>query len=210
MTLDYSPVSGLYLTSQVYLYRVKRIAVFASGAGTNAKILIEHFQFHREAQVTLLVSNRAEAGAIKIAQEYGVETLVISKENFFSGNSIVAELNERGIDLIVLAGFLWLIPPALIKAFPNRIVNIHPALLPKFGGKGMYGKKVHEAVLAAGEKESGITVHYVNEHFDEGEHIAQFSCEVNADDTCDSLAARIQKLEHQHFATVVEKLLAGE
>jgi phosphoribosylglycinamide formyltransferase-1 len=187
---------------------VKRIAVFASGAGTNAKILIEHFELHRDAQVTLLVSNRAEAGAVKIAQEHGVEAMIIHKENFFTEESIVAELKERGIDLIVLAGFLWLIPPALIKAFPNRIVNIHPALLPKFGGKGMYGKKVHEAVLSAGEKESGITVHYVNEHFDEGEHIAQFSCEVNADDSIDSLASRIQGLEHKHFASVVEKLLS--
>jgi phosphoribosylglycinamide formyltransferase-1 len=190
-----------------YLCAVKRIAVFASGAGSNAKILIEYFELHKNAQVTLLVSNRAEAGAVKIAQEHGVETLLISKENFFSEDSIVAELRERGIDLIVLAGFLWLIPPALIKAFPNRIVNIHPALLPKFGGKGMYGKKVHEAVLAAKEKESGITVHFVNENFDEGEHIAQFSCEVNEDDSIDSLAARIQKLEHKYFAEVVEKLL---
>ncbi|CAN5911038.1 phosphoribosylglycinamide formyltransferase [soil metagenome] len=204
---DKTPPPVPNLISQVYLYAVKRIAVFASGAGSNAKILIEYFEFHRNAQVTLLVSNRAEAGAVKIAQEQGVETLIISKETFFSVQSIVAELNERGIDLIVLAGFLWLIPEALIKAFPNRIVNIHPALLPKYGGKGMYGKKVHEAVLAAREKESGITVHYVNEHFDEGEHIAQFSCEVNAGDSIGSLTSRIQKLEHQHFAKVVEKLL---
>jgi phosphoribosylglycinamide formyltransferase-1 len=186
---------------------VKRIAVFASGTGTNAEKLIEHFELHREAQVTLLVCNRAEAGAVKMAQEHGVETMIISKEEFFNDHSIVPELNERGIELIVLAGFLWLIPEALIKAFPNRIINIHPALLPKFGGKGMYGKKVHEAVLAAKEKQSGITVHYVNEHFDEGEHIAQFECEVNADDTIDSLAARIQELEHRHFAMVVEKLI---
>ena len=191
---------------------MKRIAVFASGAGTNAKILIEHFDLttgsgRQNGEVTLLVSNRAEAGALKIAQDHGVETLILSKESFFSEQSIVDELKERGIDFIVLAGFLWLIPQALIKAFPNRIINIHPALLPKFGGKGMYGKKVHEVVLAAREKESGITVHYVNEKFDEGEHIAQFKCEVNADDTCDSLAARIQSLEHRHFAVVVEKLL---
>lgn len=191
---------------------MKRIAVFASGAGTNAKILIEHFDpstgsGRQNVQVTLLVSNRAESGALKIAQDHGVETLVISKDNFFSEHSIVEELKERGIDFIVLAGFLWLIPQALIKAFPDRIINIHPALLPKFGGKGMYGKKVHEAVLAAKEKESGITVHYVNEHFDEGEHIAQFTCEVNVDDTCESLAARIQSLEHKHFAQVIEKLL---
>ncbi|MDQ3111965.1 MAG: phosphoribosylglycinamide formyltransferase [Bacteroidota bacterium] len=191
---------------------MKRIAVFASGAGTNAKRLIEYFDpstgsGRQNGQVTLLVSNRADAGVVKIANDSGVETLIISKEHFFGDQSIVAGLKERGIDLIVLAGFLWLIPVAVIKAFPDRIVNIHPALLPKFGGKGMYGKKVHEAVLAAGEKESGITVHFVNEHFDEGEHIAQFSCVVNADDTVESLAARIQSLEHKHFAEVVEKLL---
>lgn len=162
---------------------------------------------HRDAQVTLVVSNRAEAGAVQIAREHGVETMIIHKETFFTEESIVVELKARGIDLIVLAGFLWLIPPALIKAFPNRIVNIHPALLPKFGGKGMYGKKVHEAVLAAGEKKSGITVHFVNEKFDEGEHIAQFSCEVIGDDSVESLAKKVQLLEHKHFASVVEKLL---
>ncbi|CAN5224528.1 phosphoribosylglycinamide formyltransferase [soil metagenome] len=162
---------------------------------------------HRDAQVTLLVCNRADAGAVKIAQDHGVETLIVDREVFFSNHSIVKDLQDRGIELIVLAGFLWLIPEVLIKSFPNRIVNIHPALLPKFGGKGMYGKKVHEAVLATGEKESGITVHYVNEHFDEGEHIAQFSCEVFPEDTIETLSARIQKLEHKHFAGVVEKLL---
>ena len=190
-----------------YFCPVKRIAIFASGAGTNAEKIIEHFELHRDAQVTLLVCNREDAGVVNIAREHGIEILIISREIFFSENSIVKELQERGIDLIVLAGFLWLIPVQLIKAFPNRIINIHPALLPKFGGKGMYGKKVHEAVLAAREKESGITVHYVNEHFDEGEHIAQFSCDVNEDDSIDSLAARIQELEHRHFAEVVEKLL---
>lgn len=186
---------------------MKRISIFASGAGTNAEILIKHFELHKHAQVTLLVSNREDAGAVHIAREHGVETLIVSKENFFSEDSIVKDLQERGIDLIVLAGFLWLIPPALIKAFPGRIINIHPALLPKFGGKGMYGKKVHEAVLASKEKQSGITVHYVNEKFDEGEPIAQFSCEVKEEDTIESLAKRIQQLEHRHFASVVEKLL---
>jgi phosphoribosylglycinamide formyltransferase-1 len=186
---------------------VKRIAIFASGTGSNAEILIKHFELHRHAQVTLLVSNRAEAGAVQIARNHGVETMIIDKEIFFSENSIVKELKERGIDLIVLAGFLWLIPEAIIKAFPDRIVNIHPALLPKFGGKGMYGKKVHEAVLAAGEKQSGITVHFVNEKFDEGKHIAQFSCDVKEEDTIESLAKKVQELEHKHFAHVVEKLV---
>jgi phosphoribosylglycinamide formyltransferase 1 len=186
---------------------MKRIAIFASGAGTNAEKLIRHFEPHREAQVTLLVSNKADAGAISVAREHGVETLVIDRDQFYSENSIADELQERGIDLIVLAGFLWLIPRQLIRAYPNRIVNIHPALLPKFGGKGMYGRKVHEAVLAAGEKETGITIHFVNEKFDEGEHIAQFTCPVFPGDTPETIAARVQELEHRHFGGVVEGLI---
>ncbi len=195
------------LTSQVYFYKVKRIAIFASGNGTNAKLLIEHFESHRAAQVTLLVCNKAEAGAVRIAQEHGVETLIISREEFFSDSSIVKKLLERGIDFIVLAGFLWLIPLPIISAFPSRIINIHPALLPKFGGKGMYGKKVHESVLESGEKESGITIHFVNENFDEGNPIAQFSCPVFPNDNPESLAKRVQELEHGHFAEVLEKIL---
>jgi len=186
---------------------VKRIAIFASGAGTNAEVIIRHFEFHADAQVTLLVTNKADSGAVHIAREHGVEVLVVEKEHFFSPASIVEQLKARGIDLIVLAGFLWLIPNPIIEAFPNQIVNIHPALLPKFGGKGMYGKYVHEAVLAAGEKESGITIHYVNEKFDEGEHVAQFKCIVEPGDTVHSLAKRIHELEHKHYAEAIEKLI---
>lgn len=157
-----------------------------------------------------MVSNKAEAGALKIALEHGVETFVVSREEFIDHHSIVKKLLSDKIDFIVLAGFLWLIPPAIISAFPNRIVNIHPALLPKFGGKGMYGQKVHEAVIAAKEKESGITIHFVNENFDEGNHIAQFTCPVFPDDTPETLAKRVLKLEHKHFAKVVEKLVKGK
>ncbi|HTL81252.1 MAG TPA: phosphoribosylglycinamide formyltransferase [Bacteroidia bacterium] len=187
---------------------MKRIAIFASGSGTNAQKLIEHFETHRDAQVTLVVCNNPQARVMGIAKEHGVETLLIDKEHFFSAQSIVDELKVRGIDLIVLAGFLWLIPLPVIKAYHEKIINIHPALLPKFGGKGMYGKKVHEAVLTAGEKESGITIHYVNEKFDEGKHIAQFRCPVLPGDTLQSLAGRVQKLEHDHFAEVVEKIIS--
>lgn len=186
---------------------MKRIAIFASGSGTNAEVIMKYFELHRNAQVTLLVSNKKDAGALQRAINHGVETMIVSRDQFFSANSIVTELKERGIDFVVLAGFLWLIPQALIAAYPNRIVNIHPSLLPKFGGKGMFGHHVHEAVLASGEKESGITIHYVNEHFDEGAHIAQFKCEVLAGDTPDSLAERIHKLEHAHFSAVIEKIL---
>lgn len=160
-----------------------------------------------DAQVTLLISNKADAGALKVAQEYGVETMVVDREQFYSSRSVLDELKIRAIDMIVLAGFLWLIPEILILAYRNRIVNIHPALLPKFGGKGMYGKHVHNAVLASGEKESGITIHYVNENFDEGDHIAQFTCAVEAGDTIETLAAKVQRLEHEHFAGAIERLL---
>lgn len=186
---------------------MKRIAIFASGAGSNAEVIIRHFEFHHDAQVILLVTNNPSAGALNIAREHGVKTLIVSREDFFSAESIVDELKADGIDLIVLAGFLWLIPPAIIHAFPNKIVNIHPALLPKFGGKGMYGKHVHQAVIDAGEEKSGITIHYVNEQFDEGKHVAQFSCPVMPGDTPDSLAQRIHELEHAHYAQAIESIL---
>lgn len=186
---------------------MKRIAVFASGTGTNARVLIEYFELHHSAQVTLVVSNRADAGVLEIARDHGVETMVVDRETFFSPRSIAEELKMRGIDFIVLAGFLWLVPTALIAAFPDRIINIHPALLPKFGGKGMYGKKVHGAVIEAGEKQSGITVHFVNERFDEGQHVAQFTCPVLPNDTPELLAARVQQLEHKHYPEVVEQLV---
>ncbi|HEU4717327.1 MAG TPA: phosphoribosylglycinamide formyltransferase [Bacteroidia bacterium] len=184
---------------------MKRIAVFASGTGTNARNLIEYFEPHHNAQVTLLVCNNPQAGVISIAKEHGVEVLLTDREQFFSEHSIVPQLKERGIDLIVLAGFLWLIPPAVISAFPGKIVNIHPALLPKFGGKGMYGKKVHEAVLASGEKVTGVTIHFVNEKFDDGKHIAQFTCPVLPGDTPETLSARVQQLEHAHFAETIDR-----
>lgn len=186
---------------------MKRIAIFASGTGSNAKALIEYFELHHHAQVTLVLSNNPNAGVLAIAREHGVETFVTDREHFFDGKTIVQHLRDRGIDLIVLAGFLWLIPKDLIAAFPNRIVNIHPSLLPKFGGKGMYGKHVHEAVLAANETESGITIHFVNEKFDEGAHVAQHSCPVLPGDTVETLAKRVQELEHTYFAAAVEKLV---
>lgn len=201
--------SAIEKGSKLYLRGVKRIAVFASGTGTNAKALIEYFELHRNAQVTLLVCNNPKAGALEIAREHGVETLLTDRDHFFDGHTITEQLQARGIDLIVLAGFLWLIPKELIAAYPSRIVNIHPALLPKFGGKGMFGKRVHEAVIAAGEKESGITIHFVNEHFDEGAPIAQFRCPVLPDDTAETLAARIHALEHAHFAEAIDRLLSS-
>src|SRR3954453_1712760 len=139
---------------------MKHIAIFASGAGTNAEKIIMHFQRHPLAKVSLVVSNKATAGVVEIAKANGVEVLIMEKENFFRGDHYVGELQKRDIDFIVLAGFLWKIPEGLIQAYRGKIINIHPALLPKFGGKGMYGAIVHQAVIDAGEKESGITIHY--------------------------------------------------
>lgn len=184
-----------------------RIAIFASGAGTNAEKIIEHFTGHPRVKVALVVCNKPDAGVVNIAAHHQVPVLLIEKELFFRGDAYVAALKQREIGFIVLAGFLWKVPAALIQAYPNRIINIHPALLPKYGGKGMYGRHVHEAVIAAGEKESGITIHYVNEHFDEGAPIFQATCIVEPGDTPESLAQKVHVLEHRHFPRVVEEVV---
>lgn len=186
---------------------MKKIAVFASGAGSNAAKIIEKFKGHSSVTVSLVVCNKPGAGVLQIAEKNKIPTLLIDKEKFFRGNGYVDELKEKGIDLIVLAGFLWKLPGALIKAYPKKIINIHPALLPKYGGKGMYGQFVHETVLANKEKESGITIHYVDEHYDNGDIIFQAKCEVLENDTPDSLAQRIHKLEHEYYPKVIENLL---
>lgn len=185
--------------------QTKKIAIFASGAGSNAEKIIIHLLQHSSIKVAVVVCNKPEAGVLSIANNHHIPTLLIEKERFFRGDSYLTELSNYGIDFIVLAGFLWKIPEALIAAYPNKIINIHPALLPKYGGKGMYGMRVHEAVIAAGEKESGITIHYVNEHFDEGEPIFQARCPIEPTDTPESLAQKVHALEHRHFPEVVEK-----
>jgi phosphoribosylglycinamide formyltransferase 1 len=187
----------------------RNIAVFASGAGSNAEKIIQHFQNHPLANVKLIVCNKPGAGVLHIAAQYKVPVLLIEKERFFRGDGYVPELKDYKIDLVVLAGFLWKIPASVIEAFPNKIINIHPALLPKYGGKGMYGNNVHEAVLAAGEHESGITIHYVDGHYDNGDIIFQATCPVYADDTATSLATRIHTLEHEQYAAVIEKLVVA-
>lgn len=185
----------------------KRIAIFASGAGSNANKIIDHFAPSKSVKVALIVCNKTGAGVISIAADNNIPLLMLDKEEFFRGSGYVEFFKEAGIDLIVLAGFLWKIPETLIKAYRNRIINIHPALLPKFGGKGMYGTKVHEAVIAAGEKESGITIHYVDEHYDNGDIIFQATCPVYENDTPDALATRIHSLEHENFPKVIEQCL---
>jgi formyltetrahydrofolate-dependent phosphoribosylglycinamide formyltransferase len=184
-----------------------RMAIFASGAGTNAEKIIAHLKNHSCIEVSLVVCNKPGAGVLAIASANSIPTLLIEKERFFRGDTYLPELSAYGINFIVLAGFLWKIPDALIAAYPDQIINIHPALLPKYGGKGMYGMKVHEAVIAAGEKESGITIHYVNEHFDEGKPIFQASCPIEPNETPESLAQKIHALEHRHFPEVIADLL---
>jgi len=188
----------------------QHIAIFASGTGSNTRKILEHFTHHPSVQIALIVSNKPGAGVLEIAKEYDIPTLIIEKERFFRGDTYLQEFRSAHIDLIVLAGFLWKIPAALIAAYPNKIINIHPALLPKYGGKGMYGQFVHESVIHAGEKESGITIHYVDDKYDHGSILFQAKCPVLETDTPGILAQKIHQLEHQHFPAVIEKLLAGK
>lgn len=188
-------------------HRPVRVAIFASGAGSNAQKIMEYFEGHQKITVALVVSNKAEAGVLEIAASQKVDTLVIEKEHFFRGDGYVPLLQEKKIDFIVLAGFLLKIPPALIAAFPGRMINIHPALLPKYGGKGMYGHFVHEAVIAAGELESGITIHFVDEQYDHGGTIFQAKCPVTPADTPESLAKKIHALEHENFSRIIEQTI---
>ena len=186
------------------------MAVFASGTGTNAQKIIDHFSKPgKTATVALIVCNKPGAGVLQIAEKEKISSLIIEKEKFFRGEAYVAELKSYGIDLIVLAGFLWKIPQALIEAYPRRIINIHPALLPKYGGKGMYGNFVHQAVLNAGDKESGITIHYVDEHYDHGDIIFQARCTINVEDDAESLSKKIHALEHQYYPGAIEKVLSN-
>ena len=184
------------------------IAIFASGAGSNAQKIIDHFRHSGHIKISLIVCNKPGAGVLNIAARENIPAILIDKEKFFRGNAYTDDLKKHQIDFIILAGFLWKIPATLIKAYSGSIVNIHPALLPKYGGKGMYGNHVHEAVIQAKEKESGITIHYVDEQYDHGDAIFQAKCAVLENDTAESLAQRIHGLEYEHYAKVIEKILA--
>jgi phosphoribosylglycinamide formyltransferase 1 len=187
-----------------------KLAIFASGTGTNAAKIIQYFADSETVEVNLIVTNKADAGVLAIAAQHTIDSIVIQQTHFFEGDEYLHILQKRGIDFIVLAGFLWKIPENFIIAYPNKIVNIHPALLPKFGGKGMYGLRVHEAVFAAGEQESGITIHFVNEKYDEGAIVYQAKCAVAVDDTPALLAQKIHELEHAYYPMVIEGLLEKE
>ena len=189
---------------------MKRIAIFASGTGSNAQKILAHFQSSNKIEIALIVSNKTNAGVLNFAKEYSTPTLIIEREKFLKGDGYVPELQAAGIDWIILAGFLWKIPPTMINQWGKRIINIHPALLPKYGGKGMYGEAVHRAVLAANEKESGITIHYVDEQYDHGATIFQATCPVLPTDLVDNLAEKIHALEHLHYPVVIEKEILSQ
>jgi phosphoribosylglycinamide formyltransferase-1 len=188
---------------------VKNIAILASGAGSNAQKILEHFSDRMDIAVRLIVSNKQEAGVLNIAKVASIDTFVVTRDSFYSSTDLLIELNKRNIDFIVLAGFLWLIPPYLIQHYPDRIINIHPALLPKYGGKGMYGHFVHEAVHLAKDNHSGITIHYVNEKYDEGSIVFQEKCEILPSDQPEDIAKKVQVLEHLYYPTVIDQLVSS-
>ena len=186
----------------------KNIAILASGSGTNAENILRYFQVKKSASVALVLTNRRDAFVLERARGLGVPYCFFPKDEWGHGGAILSVLEEHGVDFVVLAGFLARVPEAILHVYPGRIINIHPSLLPKFGGKGMYGNRVHEAVLAAGEVESGITIHYINEHYDEGDVIRQVRCLVLPEDTPEELACRIHALEYEVYPEVIEQLLS--
>jgi phosphoribosylglycinamide formyltransferase-1 len=188
---------------------MKRIAIFASGSGTNAENIIEKFKKNDQIKIALILSNKKNAFVLERAKRLMIPFRTFSRHEFYHSNNIVELLQLERIDLIVLSGFLWLIPDNLIFAFENRIINIHPALLPNYGGKGMYGHLVHEAVVANHETETGITIHYVNEKYDEGNIIFQVKCQILPDDTPEKVADKVHQLEYLYFPEIIEKVLTG-
>jgi phosphoribosylglycinamide formyltransferase 1 len=185
-----------------------KIAIFASGGGSNARRIIEHFKDSSLGRVGLVVSNKADAGVLEIAASHDIPTQIIDRQMFYQSEAILEVLEKHEIGFVVLAGFLWLAPAYLVRAYPNRIVNIHPALLPKYGGKGMFGIHVHRAVKAAGEQESGISIHFVNEHYDEGDIVFQAACPILPEDSAETIAKKVLELEHKHFPEVIELLIS--
>ena len=188
---------------------MKKIAILASGEGTNAERIIRYFLEKRTAEVALVIVNKAQAGVLKRAERLSVPSLILTAQEFADGK-VLETLHQYHIDFIVLAGFLLKVPDAILHDYPNNIVNIHPALLPKFGGKGMYGSRVHQAVIASHEKKSGITIHYINEQYDEGNTIFQATCPVLPTDTPDTLATRVHQLEYEYFPRVIEATILGK
>lgn len=186
-----------------------RVAVFASGSGTNAEEIFKYFSDHPSIEVVTLLSNNPNAYALQRAENHHIKRYVFSRKEFQDGTLLPGYLKEAGVTHIVLAGFLWLIPDYLIRSYPDKIINIHPALLPGYGGKGMYGSKVHEAVKASGDLETGITIHLVNDRYDEGKILFQGSCAITENDSPEQIAACVHKLEHEHYPRVIEAWITG-
>lgn len=184
-----------------------KVAVFASGSGSNAENIVNYFHGNSNVTIDVIVSNKSDAYVHQRANALGIESFTFSKQDFQASTPVINFLKERQIDFIVLAGFLLKVPESLVNAFPFKIVNIHPALLPKYGGKGMYGSHVHEAVVRAKEKESGITIHYVNENYDEGNIIFQAKCEVLPTDSADDVAQKVHQLEYEYFPKIIESTI---
>ena len=185
----------------------KRIAIFASGSGSNAQKIMEHFKRNAEAEVVLVLTNNPQAYVLQRADNFEIPSHIFTRREFYETDDVIRLLKNLHVDLIVLAGFLWLVPGSLLKAFPNKIINLHPALLPKHGGYGMYGDYVHKAVLAAKDEESGITIHFASENYDEGEVIHQSRFKIEPGDNLEVIKFKVQQLEHQHFPRVIESLL---
>ncbi len=186
---------------------VRKIVIFASGSGSNTENIIRYFENSENIKVVAVFSNKRNARVLRRAYDLDVQALHFDRESFYRSNDVLHVLKDIDPDLIILAGFLWMVPKNIIENFPNRIINVHPALLPNYGGKGMYGMRVHEAIITNKEKESGITIHFVNEHYDEGEHIFQAKTIIEEHDSPESLASKIHELEHHHFPLVIEHLL---
>lgn len=186
---------------------MKKIAIFASGSGSNAENIIQYFAQKPQFCVKSVFCNVPDAYVLERVKKYRIPTFVFNRKEFRNPDKVFRQLQEQEIDFIVLAGFLWLLPSFITAAWPDKIVNIHPALLPAYGGKGMYGHHVHEAVIAAGEKESGITIHYVNDHYDQGAIIFQAKCPVYPADTPEELAARVHELEYKYFPQIIEETI---
>lgn len=184
-----------------------RLAILGSGNGTNAQQISEYFAGRTDVEVACIIYNKKDAYIAQRAKNLGIEARYFGRADFYENGHVLDYLRSKQIDWVILAGFLWLVPEAMLDAYPNRIINIHPALLPKYGGKGMYGHHVHEAVVAAGEHESGITIHIVDENYDRGTILEQARCNVTPDDTPDTLAAKIHLLEKEYFPRVIDRTI---
>ncbi|MEA4975610.1 MAG: phosphoribosylglycinamide formyltransferase [Paludibacter sp.] len=189
---------------------IPKIALFASGSGSNVENIVRYFADKSTVEFPLILSNKQDAFVHERAKKLGIPSVTFSRDEFADGHEIVSLLKKYEVDFIVLAGFLLKISMPILEAYPDRIINIHPALLPKFGGKGMYGHHVHQAVVDAGETQSGITIHYVNEHYDEGNVIFQATCEVSKDDTPDRVAEKVHALEYLHFPGIIEDVVGRQ